>query len=325
MTPPTPRAVGRRLRRLDRAGLARFVAALWAASGWSAAVEDGRVVAHRAPPSRQRRVLAVVTGLRDALFGVDGEADLLVAPVGEREARVLAARTGLGVVDADELHERLVYGVDEEAREHLLAEFVPAPRPGPSRRAVLSALAGGGAVAAVAGVAARGPGSLPVVSRFLSPGSTAVPEATGTASATTAQDTETGAATTAGPTLTAGCNSSPEETISQQISAFRRQLAGEEGSDARATVAYDFADPTDLFVDAVERAGVDPFRNAVSVDVGTAIDQGTVAAVPVTVVTDAGEEVLYEFTLSYTRAGCWRTAGAELVVRRTPEASVGQV
>lgn len=319
MTSLTPRGLGRRLRRLDRTGLARFVAALWAASGWSAAVEGGRVVAHRAPPGRQRRVLAVATGVSDGLAGVDGDADLLVAPVGERGARVLAARTGLEVVDADGLHERLAYGVGGEASEHLLAEFVPASRPGPSRRAMLSALAGGSVLAAVASVAAPGTGNLPLVSGLLPSGDGDAPAATGTTSPTPGWDTGTSLATTAGPTLTAGCNSSPEETISQQISALRRELAGEEGSDVQATVPYDFAEPTDLFVDAVEAAGMDPFRKAVSVEVGTAIDQGTVAAVPVSVVTSEDDEVLYEFTMSYSQQGCWRTAGAELVVRRTPE------
>lgn len=325
MTPPTPGALRRRLRRLDRAGLARFVAALWAASGWSAAVEDGRVVAHRAPPGRQRRVLAVATGLRAGLAGARDGADLLVAPVGERAARLLAARTGLEVVDAEGLHERLVYGVGAEAREHLLAEFVPPARPGPSRRAVLSALAVGGVAAAIGGAAAAGPGRLPLVSRFL-PAGAGDPEPTTTASATSGRDTGTARATTAGPTPTAGCNSSPEDTVFRQANALRRHLDGEDGGEVEPTVAFTFSDPTDAFVEAVEAAGIDPFRSAVAIDVGTALVRGTSATVPVTVVTDGGGEARYEVTLSYSRRGCWRTAGAELVARRTPEqGALGQV
>lgn len=127
MTRPTVRQLRRRLRALDRRQFARFVAALWAAAGWSTAVRDGRVVARRHEPRRERRDLAVVGGGRDVaatLAVAPRDADALVTPVGERTARLLAARTDLEVVDAAALHERLTDDVDAELRDRIVAELL---------------------------------------------------------------------------------------------------------------------------------------------------------------------------------------------------------
>jgi len=321
MTGQTAAGLGRRLRRLDRAGLARFVAALWAVSGWSTSVRDGRVVARRRAPESDRLDIAVVGGGAGAtrtLVEGHGEADRLVAPVGERTARALAARTGTEVVGAAALEERLTYAVEADARERLLEEFVPDPRRTPSRRAMLSALAGGTGLlgaAAAAGVGAGGNAVATVVAALEGSGD---PVAPGTATADgAAEETSTSPHTrtpTAAEAASAdGCDDA-RTFVGKQLLGMMESVALGAGSDGDGDgeVEYPRPETTDAFRAAVEAAGADPIRFAVSADVGTALESDGEVTVPVTVATPHAT-VLYRITLRRAEGRCWRTLAAERI------------
>jgi len=328
MAPPAAVALGRRLRRLDRARLSRFVAALWAATGWSTAIRDGRVVARRHDPATERTALAVVSGrsgVARALVSPPAAADRLVAPVGARAGRALTARTGLPVVDAATLHERLTYAVDADTREHLLDEHVPGPRSTTGRRAVLSSLAVG-AGALLAGAVA--PSSTPRRGRATADGDPAdgafpdrpVPLAVDQVASPPPPPgtTPTRVRETGDATATVGCDGGPRAALVDQIAALRRELAVASGTvpEAERPVGYDFAEATGAFVRAVRAADVEPFRDADWVRIERALGRGGQSRIPVVVRTSAGEVVHYEFTMTATAGGCWRTAGARVVSRR---------
>lgn len=314
MTCPTPATFRRRLRRLDDEALARFVAALWAAAGWSTAVREGRIVARRRDPASERRVIAVAAGpaaVTGALVRPPRDVDLLVAPAGERTGRVLAARTELPVVAAADLHERLTYGVADEARERLLAEFLPddAVPEDPvtsTRRALLSSLAVGFGVGGSGAVAPRYrlDGVPPTGTKFF------------------LQETAGGVAgpghTAAGATSPARpCWTDPRETVAVQVERLGAADRNRDRGDVGEAVVEDPA-LTEAFVDATTSAGARPLFHARSVRVGAALGDEDQTRVPVTVTALDGT-VVYEFTLVRSEAGCWRTVGARIVDGRTAE------
>lgn len=322
MARPTARELGRRLRRLDRRGLARFVAALWAAAGWSTKVRDGRVVARRAGATGQRLEILVLAGGADVgrrLLAPGVDADLLVAPVGERTAAALERRTGLEVVDAAALHERLTYGVEEPAREHLLAELVPDPTRTPSRRSVLSALAvGAGAAGSIAAATATDdplwdPGS---GQRSTSGAGSDDEQVDGDGAETPASGTPTDASATAAPPT--GCETDPASRVAQQLIGLMQYLAPGGGTDldGDGEIEYTRPETTDEFRQAVEEAGLEPISHAVTAEIGRPVEVGTLTIVPATVRTSWDDEFVYEFSVAESQEGCWRTVGAQIVARR---------
>jgi hypothetical protein len=320
MTRLTPRELRRRLRRLDADSLARFVAALWAASGWSTSVQDRRVVARRYEPRTERRDLAVVAGHVDvarALARVPDDVDAVVTPVGEREARLLSARTDLPVVDAGELHERLTYGVDAAAREHLLAEHVPDAEGVVSRRSVLSTVAvgagvfAGGALAPASTSQSQFQGSM--WHDLGGPG----PSAPGLGEpddeyAPVDQPEEDRSPT---PTPVAACESDPRRALVAQIAKFRREVAVHSDFfiEGRGLPGYDLDEATRALAAALQEVGHEPFREARDVGLGEPRDTAAGTVVPVTVLTDDGERVAYEVTMVRTAGSCWLADEAELV------------
>lgn len=334
MARPTPRELRRRLRRLDADALARFVAALWAASGWSTAVRDGRVVARRHDPRTERRDLAVVAGHADVartLARVPDEADALVTPVGDREARLLAARSDLRVVDAEALQERLTYGVDADVREHLLAEHVPDGEPLVGRRSVLSAVAlgagvfGGGALAPAGGpdVATDAEvwydlgGPTPGAPGLGDPDDEHAPEeppGDGGTPTTTGPDGGTAPSDRRTPTPVTDCESDPRRALAAQLTTFRREVAVHDDLDlvAERSVGYDVGEAIEALVAALNELGYEPFRNAEDVDVGEPRESTAGPVLPVAVVT-GDDTVGYEFTMTRTPGGCWLAESAELV------------
>jgi hypothetical protein len=327
MDRPTARQFGRRLRRLDRADLTRFVAALWAASGWSTSVGDGRVVARRHGSTAERVDIAVATGVAGVGRALPGtvDADLLVAPVGERTSRVLAARVEPEVVDATDLHERLTYAVEADAREHLLETHVPGERPTPSRRVVLSALAASTGAAGAAALSAHG-GADPDPSSLVwyDLGGPTPDGGAGADEGTTVPDPPSGnhaVTPTSSSVLSADklrdCEGGPADRIAQQLGSLMQYLAPGGGSDGDGDGEIEYYRPetTEAFLAAVEAAGDQPIRHAVSASVGRPVDQGPVTHVPATVVTQSKLRVDYEFTLERTSEGCWQTQSAEIVAR----------
>jgi hypothetical protein len=332
MARPSPRQLRRRLRRLDDRDLARFVAALWAAGGWSTAVREGRVVALRHDRATERLDLAVVAGpvgVAGTLARTPDDADAVVTPVGERTARLLAARTDRPVVDAADLHERLTYAVPGEAREHLLAEHLP-EQARVERRQVLSSLALGGGV--LGGGALRTTGGERTTASSVwydlggpTPGAPGLGDADdedappdGTGGPTT--PTGEGAATPTGErtiapleTNGAGCDGGPREALREQLVTFRREVAvhSDTGVEGEKPVGYDLGIATESFLAAVEGVSYEPFRQVESLSVGEPREDADDAVVPLRLVTDDGRTVRYEFALRQNPAGCWRTTDAE--------------
>ncbi len=316
----TPRELRRRLRRLDVDGLARFVAALWAASGWSTSVQDRRVVARRHEPSTGRRDLAVVAGHVDvarALARVPEDADAVVTPVGEREASLLSARTDLPVLEAGALHERLTYGVDAAAREHLLAECLPDDEWAVPRRSVLSTVAVGGGVFVGGALAPASPGRSQFQGSMWHELGGPGPSAPGLGK----PDDEYApvdagdAARTPTPTPVTDCESDPRRALAAQISTFRREVAvhNEIVLEGERPVGYDLGEGTEALVAALQELGYEPFREARDVDLGEPRESTAGTVVQVTVLTDVGERVGYEFTMARTAGGCWLVDEAERV------------
>lgn len=279
MASTTGRVLRRRLRRLDTAGLARFVAALWATTGWSTAVRGRRVIAERRDPRRERRVLAVVAGPGSAaatLFRPPSDADLLVAPVGHWTGRALAGRTGLSVVDANDLAERLTYAVDAEARDHLLGSYLPGSGEVTTRRAAVSMAAVALGVATAHGVAPR-----PPVDGTPEPG---------------VRSRLDGVASYGSPAIT---------TYGEREEKAAVRVADEEESgpcrrDPRA-LATDVADVL-WGSDRVERVGVPAV-------------EGDRATVPVTAESASRERAAYRIELVRTERDCWRFGHARAVER----------
>lgn len=286
-------AVRRRLRRLDPDELARFVAALWAATGWNTAVRGDRVLARRREPD-ERQVLRVV-GSAGALAGLlarpPRDADRVVAPVGSRLAAAVAARTGREVVDAAALHERLAYAVPRGARERLVEEFLP-PGPrrqrGPNRRAVLGAVATGATVGSAGGVAPGGPsGAVPGSNvRYDLGGPSEEAKPTG---------------------RPFGCGLDAREAVVRQLVALRRHDSVERAVTGGPELppGGEEVELSPAFREAVESAGPPPFRSGSVVGVLHVDRDGPRATVPVRVETADRREVVYAVELQ--RSGdCWR-------------------
>jgi hypothetical protein len=320
MARPTSRELRRRLRRLDVDSLAQFVAALWAASGWSTSVQDRRVVARRNEPSTERRDLAVVAGHVDVartVARVPDDVDALVTPVGEREARLLSARTDLPVVDAGELHERLTYGVDAPAREQLLAERVPGDEEVVPRRSVLSTVAVGAGVLAGGALAPASPSQSQFQGRARhelggpGPGKPVLGDPDDEY-ALVEEAVEDRSPT---PTPVTACENDPRRALAAQIATFRRAVAvhNDVVIEGERPVGYDLGEGTEALVAALQTLGYEPFREARDVGLGEPRGTASGTVVPVTVLTDDDERVAYEFTMSRTDGGCWLTDGAELV------------
>lgn len=109
MPPSSARALSRRLRSLDPAERAAFVADLWAARGYETTVEGSVVVAERGiDGSRQRIACApsVTYEAVDAVFGPEGSA----AGLGD----------DVSVLDAEALRGMLLYAVDRDTAEELV-------------------------------------------------------------------------------------------------------------------------------------------------------------------------------------------------------------
>jgi len=124
-----PHAFIRRLRQLDREAFVAFVADLWAASGWETRIEDGVVVAGHGD-ERQRLAVAPPRPLlgwwRSGTVPEDADA---VVRAGLR-GRSIPGRQSIGVsegttiVDATELRERLLFGIDPAAADWLCVEHL---------------------------------------------------------------------------------------------------------------------------------------------------------------------------------------------------------
>jgi hypothetical protein len=320
MTRPTPRELRRWLRRIDADSLARFVAALWAASGWSTSVQDGQVVARRHEPRTERRDLAVVAGhvaVARTLARVPDDADALVTPVDEREARLLSARTDLTVFGAGELHERLTYGVDAVAREHLIAEHLSDGERLVPRRSVLSTVAVGAGVFAGGALAPATP-SQPEFEGSMwhdlggpGPSAPGLGEPDDEYAPVDALDEDH----TSTPTPPTACESDPRRALAAQIATFRREVAVHNDIvvEGERPVGYDPGDGTESLVVALQELGYEPFREARDVALGEPRETTARTVVPVTVRTDVGDRVTYEFTMTQTAGGCWLTDEAELV------------
>lgn len=127
MGPPTARTVERHLLALDEESFLDFVAALWAESGWT--VERDGAVVETTRPGETRRLLVLsptrfFPGLRRAP-SVGGSVDGVVSPFrGTDRSRLPRGTPDASIVDAEDIHERLLYGVDEAARERLLADHL---------------------------------------------------------------------------------------------------------------------------------------------------------------------------------------------------------
>lgn len=109
--PPLSAAVfGDELRRLDTPAFARFVADLWEAGGWDTEADPPVVYATRRDrsPGSQTILLSHRGTGRQA---TDIDPDLVVTS--RRAARTETA-AGVPIVDAEDLHQRAVYGIDRE-------------------------------------------------------------------------------------------------------------------------------------------------------------------------------------------------------------------
>lgn len=108
-----PAAFERRLRSLDAAALAAFVADLWAARGYETTVDGTTVLAR--DPARDRREVIQCLGGRFGRRAIGGDADVVVStrPIrvdGPDDARV---------VRPDELRSMLLYAIDRETAGRL--------------------------------------------------------------------------------------------------------------------------------------------------------------------------------------------------------------
>lgn len=310
MARPTAPALRRRLRRLDKPALARFVAALWAGAGWSTAVRGTRVVASRRTPRPERRIIANVAGpraLADALVRPPDDADLLVAPAGGAVARLLEVRTGRRVLDADDLHERLTYGIDDAAREHVLSALDTGPPRPPTRRAVLSALAvGAGGMAAGATAPAPAPAPPTELNRDVAPQIRHELEGSPTTGRVVAGFDG------ANVSQQSPCDAGPRAAVHQQVTVLHRELRTRRESDADLSRVLDDGNPalSEGFVEALEAVGVEPLRRATAVYTGAAEHDGHRARVRVRGPTGGGKRVVYVFALTRADDGCWQITGA---------------
>ena len=119
-----PRAFRAQLRAMPADEFRRFVAALWAARGWTTTV-DGRAVVARRDDGRARRLL-VISRPRSwrALAGIStAAADAVVCSDPASPARALARAIGADVYDAEWLRQQLLYAIGDEDRDRLLREF----------------------------------------------------------------------------------------------------------------------------------------------------------------------------------------------------------
>lgn len=127
-----PHVFARRLRQLDREAFAAFVAALWGASGWETRVEDGIVIAER-NAERQRLAVAPPRPLLGwwRSGAVPDDVDAVVRA--GRRGRSLPGRQSIAaagetpIVDATELRERLLFGVDPTVADRLCGEHLGVP------------------------------------------------------------------------------------------------------------------------------------------------------------------------------------------------------
>lgn len=119
MTAIDTAAFGALLREMDRATLARFVAAVFEARGRSVTVEDGRL---RLDDGRVALVGADATTDGDAEPEPPGDTDLLVT-AGEPPS----TGSDTEVLGPEELRERLLYGVDPDRRAAIAREFLGEP------------------------------------------------------------------------------------------------------------------------------------------------------------------------------------------------------
>jgi outer membrane protein assembly factor BamB len=126
-----PDAFAERLRDLRGADLAAFCAAVWSARGWTTRIQsDGAVVAER---DAERRVVASVpAGMRARLAdlrsvsgdgSVPDDATAVVAP-GRFSGDV---PDGADVLDAEDLHGMVLYGLPRERADEILREHLGVP------------------------------------------------------------------------------------------------------------------------------------------------------------------------------------------------------
>lgn len=173
MAPLSRSAFADALAALDRASLARFVAAVERARGRTATVEDGTVVVRDG--TGERRLAIHDPGWLDrSLPRPPPDADAVVTPL-----RDPGFESDLPVVDADDLRDIALYGVPSDERDRLFAEYLgrdptateAESGAGPTAVALL-ALAMLVVAAAVVGTGAGGPAA------SSEPAATATPEPT---------------------------------------------------------------------------------------------------------------------------------------------------
>lgn len=123
MSRPSIGRIERHLLALDHEGFCEFVADLWEACGWEVS-RDGHVL----ELSRQRaskRLLVLPPRRFFPRFRrapeTTGPIDAVVSPLtGTDRSTIPRGTPAVPVIDAEEIHERLVYALDEETRERLL-------------------------------------------------------------------------------------------------------------------------------------------------------------------------------------------------------------
>lgn len=297
--------VARRLRRLDAAGLARLVAALWAASGWETEVRDRRVVARR-DTGAERRVLAVAAGplgVARALVWPPGDVDAVVTTVGGPAVRVLSARCDAQVRGPASLRERLRYGLDPADRERVeRTHLPPAGTATGTRRGVLAAAAAGVGATAAGGLK---PGFRRPPGGWLRLADPRLFEATDAG----------GHGPTVSPENGLYCGVDPRTVVAVQLrelEGVRRANRSGLPRDVRVVVVDDPA-LTEPFLAALRTVDAGPLARAETVEVGErqTRDVDGEVAVPVRTLGPGGRTT-YVFTLARTDGDCWRTTGVEI-------------
>lgn len=123
MPPVPPEEFASLLADLDESARLAFLADLWAARGWSTAVDDGRVVARR---GAERRTIATVTPGR---FGEQSvpDVDVVVATRDDERLASAARAAGAQYLPPAGLRDRLLYGLERERAADLFERHFDRP------------------------------------------------------------------------------------------------------------------------------------------------------------------------------------------------------
>lgn len=122
MNPPDRDTFRYQLRQLDLQSVRRFIADLWGAAGWETTIKDSHVIASRKEPTPEHHKIGITTApgilTKPTLSMGAGDLDILIIP-GRNRANRFADIEGT-VFTADEVYDRLFYGLDRATAVDLL-------------------------------------------------------------------------------------------------------------------------------------------------------------------------------------------------------------